>query len=120
MEAELQSLLPSEGGASARAVVVRVLATTSARTAAANRNVAASAAEGPVLAFLDADDLMHPLRMEAAIECLVRRKGRALLHSYTYDDVPQVRLDEVSRSSRAWPVFLGPCLLFAFGFRVPF
>jgi len=77
--------------------LVKFIITDQRKNAAENRNITASFAETEFLSFFDADDVMHPQRIEATIEAIEKfPKTEIILHSYYTPDE--------SISLQDWPV----------------
>lgn len=65
---------------------LQILVTPEKRSAAQNRNAAASQLQTDILSFIDADDVMHPRRIEIVEQCFTSSVGPTdvvmLLHNY--------------------------------------
>lgn len=75
---------------------VRILAQREPASAADNRNRGARASTQPIVSFMDADDTMHPRRLERVTVLLREHRADAVLHGYAH-----------KRACDTWPVGSG-------------
>lgn len=78
LERRWSSMLPN--------VEVRVSSTTEKQTPGQNRNRAAEMAAGDIITYIDADDMMHPQRLEVVSSVLQRTHAYCVLHGFTMTD----------------------------------
>lgn len=61
---------------------IRIITTSNIRTAGENRNIGWNESKAEFVAFLDADDLYHPLRLSTISKVLLEHNADALVHDY--------------------------------------
>lgn len=88
----LSSCAPAEAHEAEAAVraasgpmTVRILAQDAPASAAENRNRGASASSQPIVSFMDADDTMHPQRLERVVGLLQEHRADAVLHGFAHN-----------------------------------
>eukprot|EP00300_Choanocystis_sp_HF-7_P020021 c20486_g1_i1.p1 GENE.c20486_g1_i1~~c20486_g1_i1.p1 ORF type:complete len:394 (-),score=66.62 c20486_g1_i1:83-1222(-) len=64
-------------------LTIRIVGTPAKQAAGTNRNAAAQVAKGSVLSFFDADDEMHPQRLQIVFEAIREYNVKCIIHSYT-------------------------------------
>eukprot|EP00300_Choanocystis_sp_HF-7_P033267 c45577_g1_i1.p1 GENE.c45577_g1_i1~~c45577_g1_i1.p1 ORF type:complete len:295 (+),score=33.40 c45577_g1_i1:31-915(+) len=62
---------------------IKILYTPEVQTAGQNRNRAFNASSGDYISFFDADDEMHPQRLQIVREILEQTESRCVIHGYT-------------------------------------
>lgn len=78
--------------------IITVLSSARNRTAGENRNVGWDESKSEYVAFLDADDMYHPMRFSIIFQVLVKHNADALVHDY-YRMAPQIMFARSSVSS---------------------
>jgi glycosyltransferase involved in cell wall biosynthesis len=64
-------------------IPVQVIETTEKQTAGQNRNRGLNVAKGDIVAFIDADDIMHPQRLEIMQKIIASKNSSLVLHDYS-------------------------------------
>ena len=82
--------------AGANPMAIRMLAQGEPAAAATNRNRGARASSQPIVSFIDADDTMHPQRLERVLGLLHEHRADAVLHGFAPNS-----------PCEAWPVGSG-------------
>lgn len=78
---------------------LKIITTPNRKNAAENRNIAATAANTEFLSFFDADDVMHPQRLEALSAAIQEYPGtEIILHNYY--------TTEESKRLSSWPTHM--------------
>jgi glycosyltransferase involved in cell wall biosynthesis len=64
---------------------LRVLTHNIKQTVAQNRNIAGALVHGDIITFFDADDQMHPQRLEIIEDCFTKHNSMILVHDFDAD-----------------------------------
>jgi len=65
-----------------------IILTTDRKNAAENRNIASRFLETDIISYMDADDMMYPMRLEIIIKAFQNTDCKIVLHSYDIGDNP--------------------------------
>jgi glycosyltransferase involved in cell wall biosynthesis len=86
---------------------LRIICHADRRNAAQNRNIAARALDTEIISFCDADDVMHPQRLEILADVFARTGAEFVLHGFIAP--PSPAFDAPFRLyDRPWPCALNP------------